>query len=66
MPLYHQEIASGAPPIKTRSRAELTRFFDGLELLDPGVVSCSLWRPESPELGRHTEVTQYCGVARKP
>ncbi len=57
--------ASGAPPIKTRSRAELTRFFDGLELLDPGIVSCSFWRPEPNDVGRHTEVTQYCGVARK-
>jgi hypothetical protein len=57
--------ASGAPAIKTRSRAELTRFFDGLELLDPGVVSCSFWRPEPNDVGRHIEVTQYCGVARK-
>jgi hypothetical protein len=58
--------ASGAPPIRTRSRAELTRFFDGLELLDPGVVSCSLWRPEGGDPGGQVEVTQYCGVARKP
>jgi S-adenosyl methyltransferase len=57
--------ASGAPPIKTRSRAELARFFDGLELLDPGVVSCSLWHPEPSDVGRNIEVTQYCGVARK-
>jgi O-methyltransferase involved in polyketide biosynthesis len=57
--------ASGAPPIKTRSRAELTRFFDGLELIDPGVVSCSLWRPEPNDVGQQIEVTQFCGVARK-
>jgi trans-aconitate methyltransferase len=57
--------ASGAPPIRTRSRAELVRFFDGLELLDPGVVSCSLWRPNETDIGQHVEVTQYCGVARK-
>lgn len=58
--------ASGAPPIKTRSRNDLLRFFDGLELIDPGVVSCSLWRPQPNHVGRHAEVTQYCGVARKP
>ncbi|MGH3588435.1 MAG: SAM-dependent methyltransferase [Pseudonocardia sp.] len=57
--------ASGAPPIRTRSRAELARFFDGLELLDPGVVSCSLWRPDPVEVGWPVEVTQFCGVARK-
>jgi trans-aconitate methyltransferase len=57
---------SGAPAIRTRTRAELTRFFDGLDLLEPGVVSCSLWRPGPSELGGPVEVTQFCGVARKP
>ncbi len=61
-----QYNSSGAPAIKTRSRQELTRFFDGLELLQPGVVSCSLWRPEPSDVGTPAEVTQYCGVARKP
>ncbi|MDQ2884010.1 MAG: SAM-dependent methyltransferase [Actinomycetota bacterium] len=57
---------SGAAPIRTRSREELIRFFDGLEMLPPGVVSCSLWRPESSDVGTHAEVHQFCGVARKP
>ncbi|MGH3697744.1 MAG: SAM-dependent methyltransferase [Pseudonocardiaceae bacterium] len=57
--------ASGAAPIRTRNRQELTQFFDGLELLEPGVVSCSLWRPDRSDIGISTEVTQYCGLARK-
>ena len=57
---------SGAAPIRTRSRAELIRFFDGLELLEPGVVSCSFWRPDRNQIGIRTEVHQYCGLARKP
>jgi hypothetical protein len=57
---------SGAAPIRTRSHQELTRFFDGLELLPPGVVPCSLWRPAPSDVGTQTEVHQYCGVARKP
>jgi O-methyltransferase involved in polyketide biosynthesis len=61
-----QYNASGAVPIRTRSREELTRFFDGLVLLEPGVVSCSLWRPGHSDIGVHTEVTQYGGLARKP
>jgi len=61
-----QYNASGAAPIRTRSREELTRFFDGLDLLEPGVVSCSLWRPNRSDIGVHTEVTQYGGLARKP
>ncbi|MFL6149900.1 MAG: SAM-dependent methyltransferase [Pseudonocardiaceae bacterium] len=33
-------------PIKARSRQRLVRFSDGLELLVPGMVSASLWRPQ--------------------
>lgn len=57
---------SGAAPIRTRSRQELLRFFDGLELLEPGVVSCSLWRPAPNDLGTQAAVHQYGAVARKP
>jgi hypothetical protein len=56
----------GSAPMKLRSREQLLRFFDGLELLEPGVVSCSRWRADAPELGEIPEVTQFCGVARKP
>lgn len=58
--------SSGAAPIRTRSRQEIIGLFDGLELLEPGVVSCSLWRPEPSDVGTHAEVHQYCGVGRKP
>jgi len=58
--------SSGAVPIRTRSKHDLISFFDGLELLEPGVVSCSLWRPDPDDVGTRIEVTQYCGVGRKP
>ncbi|MDH6213925.1 SAM-dependent methyltransferase [Streptomyces pseudovenezuelae] len=56
----------GIPPLTQRSPQAVTRFFDGLELLEPGVVSCSRWRPE----GAHgaavpQEVAMYGGVALK-
>jgi O-methyltransferase involved in polyketide biosynthesis len=53
----------GTPKIKYRSSAEIARFFDGLEVLEPGVVPCSRWRPgpEDPDI----DVNQYCGLARK-
>ena len=54
------------PQIKARSRQELLRFFDGLELLEPGVVSASLWRPDATELGTPQEVFNFGGVGRKP
>jgi O-methyltransferase involved in polyketide biosynthesis len=53
------------PPIKFRSAQQVRRFFHGVELLEPGVVSCSRWRPEPADL-ELPEVDLLCGVARKP
>ncbi|MGA5702509.1 SAM-dependent methyltransferase [Peterkaempfera bronchialis] len=56
------------PPITARSGAEVARFLDGLELLEPGLVSCARWRPD-PADGSGTapaQVAQYGAVARKP
>jgi trans-aconitate methyltransferase len=48
-----------------RDRAGVTRLFDGLELLPPGVVRVSGWRPDSDlEAARPTGL--WGGVARKP
>ena len=57
---------NATPPIKARSRQEYVRFFNDLELLAPGVVSPSLWRPEPSHLGAPAEVFNFCGVGRKP
>ena len=48
-----------------RTRAEITGFFDGLELIEPGVVQPQQWRPE-PEAAAPADVTAWCGVACKP
>jgi hypothetical protein len=57
----------GKPPVTLRSPAEISRFFDGLELLEPGVVSTTRWRPVPADIGGEArEVDQFCGVARKP
>ncbi len=56
----------GGTPIVARGREHMARFFDGLELLEPGVVSCSRWRPEHGPWKEPAEVSQFCGVARKP
>ena len=52
------------PRASMRDRAAVTRFFDGLELLEPGVVQPQHWRPE-PGAGSQVQVTAWCGVARK-
>ncbi|HEY2694143.1 MAG TPA: SAM-dependent methyltransferase [Pseudonocardiaceae bacterium] len=40
--------ARSADELIYRSHAEVVRFFEGYELLEPGVVGCGLWRPDGP------------------
>ena len=57
----------GTPTMTLRSPEQVQGFFDGLELLPPGVVSCSRWRPEVvPDGELPAEVDEFCGVARVP
>jgi O-methyltransferase involved in polyketide biosynthesis len=55
----------GSAPMTLRTREEIVRFFDGMDLAEPGVVSCSRWRPDQDDAGEIAEVTHFCGVARK-
>jgi S-adenosyl methyltransferase len=57
----------GTPSMTLRTPEQITRFFDGLDLVPPGVISCSRWRPDlTPAGGQPPEVDEFCGVARKP
>jgi SAM-dependent methyltransferase len=59
---YNERVADQAV---LRGREETLRFFDGLELLEPGVVVGAKWRPDSEfEAARHSST--WSGVARKP
>jgi hypothetical protein len=51
-----------------RDREQVTRFFSGLEVLPPGVVSSVEWRAEDEPGPRPVveDVASYCGVGRKP
>jgi hypothetical protein len=55
-------------PLTLRSRAEITGFFDGFHLIDPGVVYLPQWRPDtSTDVDAHPErFNDFCAVARKP
>ncbi|MBA9002965.1 SAM-dependent methyltransferase [Thermomonospora cellulosilytica] len=61
-----QTRAEAGDPYRLRTPEQIAAFFDGLELIEPGVVSVSRWRPEPTPWGLPEEVTAYCGVARKP
>jgi SAM-dependent methyltransferase len=51
-----------------RSHAEIMRFFDGFDLVDPGLVYTPLWRPDSPDDVPSDPGKYWClvGVGRKP
>jgi O-methyltransferase involved in polyketide biosynthesis len=66
----HQEAQriwneSAEPPYRLRTPEQLAGFFDGLELVEPGVVSAPRWRPEPPG-SEPPELDVFGGVGRKP
>ncbi|WBB80724.1 SAM-dependent methyltransferase [Micromonospora sp. WMMD882] len=48
-----------------RTRAEVERFFDGWELVDPGIVPVPAWRPDGAPPVDPEAVYYWSGVARK-
>jgi len=52
----------GTAQIMPRARAGVSRFFDGLEMIGPGVVPLAQWWGASDDGG----LQAYCGVGRKP
>jgi SAM-dependent methyltransferase len=64
---------TGAIPYRNREPEKIASFFDGLEWVEPGFVSVSLWRPDRPSADLPTitsaapqPVDEYGGIARKP
>jgi hypothetical protein len=51
---------------RLRTRAEVTRFFDGLDLVEPGVTPVAEWHAEDEPQPRPTaaETAMYAGMAR--
>ncbi|MFF7948514.1 SAM-dependent methyltransferase [Streptomyces griseorubiginosus] len=62
-----EQFRRSGTPFFPRSLAEFSRFFDGLELLGPGVIPVSGWRPGPEDVAAQAEgiVPVYAGVARK-
>ncbi|MBO0869377.1 MAG: SAM-dependent methyltransferase [Micromonosporaceae bacterium] len=56
--------------ITPRTRTEVERFFTGLDLLVPGIVELSDWRPDPDEADAHTgqpsRTLGWVGLATKP
>jgi S-adenosyl methyltransferase len=51
-----------------RTRAELSRFFDGLQLVEPGVVPMSRWLPPGTDtqVAASADMFYYAAIGRKP
>ena len=49
----------------SRTREQVARFFQGLEMAEPGLVRVEEWRPE-PGAGEADTSALWCAVARKP
>ena len=48
-----------------RSRADFARFFEGLELVEPGIVPIDQWRPDSNGPAPEWTSSHYGGIGRK-
>ncbi|WP_236045502.1 SAM-dependent methyltransferase [Paractinoplanes ovalisporus] len=51
---------------RLRSQAEVGRFFDGLEMVEPGVVPILSWRPDEDVPFTDAQVSLYGGIGKKP
>ncbi|MCP2166421.1 SAM-dependent methyltransferase [Goodfellowiella coeruleoviolacea] len=56
-------------PVTLRGRAQVERLMGGFELVDPGLVFCPDWRPDTPEdtdeAAAHPPCSFYAGVGRR-
>jgi len=60
---YNERVST---PQTLRTRAEVARFFEGLDLVPPGLVYVHTWRPGPDDVVPPDGVSAYGGVARKP
>jgi hypothetical protein len=60
---YNERVST---PQTLRTREQVARFFDGLELVPPGLGYVHAWRPEHDDPAPADTVSAHGGVARKP
>jgi hypothetical protein len=60
---YNERVST---PQTLRTRDEVARFFDGLDLVPPGVVYVHAWRPDPGDVPPEGGVSAYGAVACKP
>jgi hypothetical protein len=64
---YRRMLDTGQSDVWPRDHTEFGALFTGLEVVEPGIVPVSEWRPEpGAELPDRAKVSVYAGVGRKP
>jgi hypothetical protein len=64
--LYQRLVDEGKSDVWTRGRDEFAALFDGLELVEPGVVPASEWRPEpDATIPERSDINIWTAVGRK-
>ncbi len=58
-------MTSSAVRIHMPSAEQVTGFFDGLEIIEPGVVPLGTWRPGPLGAGPQAGLPTYTAVASK-
>ncbi len=56
---------SGAEPYYLRSPDQIAAFFDGMALVEPGLVPCNRWRPDFGPLDPRRDAETYGGAGQK-
>ena len=58
--------ATSSLTITPRDGATVARFFDGLEMVGPGLTPIDQWRGSGPATTADSGLSCYCGIGRKP
>ena len=60
-----QYADSGGVPYNARSYEQIAGYYEGLEVLEPGIVDITQWRPEETVFGQAADVAEIGGAGRK-
>jgi O-methyltransferase involved in polyketide biosynthesis len=60
---YNEQVRA---PVTARSQAQVSSFFAGVDLIEPGMVQLHRWRAGTGDPGTARELPNYGGVGRKP
>ncbi len=61
-----QYADSGGVPYNARSYEQIAGYYEGLELVEPGIVPIPDWRPDETVFSNALDVDEMGGVGRKP